>query len=303
MEVDVKYKHRTSKFINYFDKTPEGVYCPHFWVLAHANTKNCPMNCQYCFARLTFRRQNPDVIIYTNYRDIIKQTSAWINKTQKPSVLNAGEYCDFFIRTLVNSREKLADKLIPLFRKQSKQKLLILTKTNKIKSLLDIEPTDSVIVSASINCERNAKEFERNAPPPIKRISALLKLQEQGWKDIRVRIDPGVFTPDWNDHYSSLLTTIHEIGLSPTRFTLGTLRFFGGVKGCWEIVKKYRLKVEKCEEDGRYRLVDRVKFYKFMIPLIQDLFPSAEFGLCKETEKTYAMLNMNPEDSKCNCTL
>jgi len=36
-------RKRHTAFIHYFDKTPEGIICPHFWVLAFAN--GCPFAC------------------------------------------------------------------------------------------------------------------------------------------------------------------------------------------------------------------------------------------------------------------
>lgn len=41
--------------IRLFDKTSEGIVCPHFWILNWAC--GCPYECSYCYLALTHRFQ------------------------------------------------------------------------------------------------------------------------------------------------------------------------------------------------------------------------------------------------------
>lgn len=304
---EVTYKSRVSKFISYFDKTAEGVHCPHFYVLAHANSKLCPFECEYCFARVTFRTQRSNVIIYTNYDRMLRQVGRWLAQTKEPSVLNAGEYCDFFIRETVQKSNgtrvvNLAERLAPLFAKYKRHKLLILTKSDGIHRFLqNVIPVKNFIISASVNCAEIANLHERYAPHPIRRAKALRAVQEQGWEDVRMRLDPGIPLKNWRARYGRTLRQIARTGLQPTRITLGTLRFFGGVAGCWKIVKMHNLTVKKSKEDNRYRLTNRQEYYEFILGRIDDLFPDAEVGLCKETLTLYEALGMRTDASQCNC--
>src|SRR4030042_255837 len=80
-------RKRYSNFIHFFDKTPEGIVCPHFHILAHAN--GCPYAHQYCYLNLTLRHY-PEATVFSNTARMFQEIRDWLLTESKPSVLNCG---------------------------------------------------------------------------------------------------------------------------------------------------------------------------------------------------------------------
>src|SRR3989337_4516001 len=89
--MNVDFRPRKSFFIHYFDKTPPGIVCPHYYVLSHAN--GCAYSCDYCYLNLTFRGLKAPVI-FSNLHRLKRDVEAWLICTRKPNVLSAGELSD-----------------------------------------------------------------------------------------------------------------------------------------------------------------------------------------------------------------
>ena len=81
-------RKRKSPFIRYFDKTPPGIVCPHYYLLAHAN--GCPYECAYCYLSLTFRQKKCEW--FTNLGDMESDIRAWLFGVGEPSLLSAAAF-------------------------------------------------------------------------------------------------------------------------------------------------------------------------------------------------------------------
>jgi len=147
--------------IVYFDKTPAGIACPHFYELRWAF--GCPYDCQWCyllgtsFGKKHFRAYDLD----TTLRHLTRA----FREIREPQVFNSGELSDSL------PEHPNLQAVMNLFESQSRHKLLLLTKTANASSLLK-KPRKQVIYSCSLNALPVAARWEKLAPSPLERIKA-----------------------------------------------------------------------------------------------------------------------------------
>ncbi len=285
-------RKRQSNFIHFFDKTPPGVVCPHFHILAHAN--GCPYECQYCYLNLTLRH-HPKPTVFSNTARQFQEVREWLMAEDGNAVLNTGELSDSLAW---DDRTHLSRNLVPLFAEQKRHKLLFLTKSTNIANLRGIEPTPQVIVSFSLNAPEVSKRFEKKSPGPMERLAAALELKQLGWC-VRVRIDPVIPIDNWKEHYQPLIDTINE--LAPDVVTLGSLRYFKTLVNHARYGKDvFSYGVDNHDPDGRRRLPEqlRLEIYSHILSQLETL----RKGLCKETSEIHQQLDLPGRHQSCNCT-
>lgn len=285
-------RKRYTRFIHYFDKTPEGIICPHFYILAHAN--GCPYECQYCYLNLTLRHY-PTPTVFSNTARMFQEIRDWLMSCAEPSVLNAGELSD----SLAWDEETgLTLNLVPLFADQKRHRLLLLTKSTMIKNLLNLTPSDRVIVSFSLNASEVSRVFEKKSPPPLKRLEAALRLKEAGWC-VRLRIDPIIPIDDWRRHYGELIESVNRV--CPETVTLGTLRYFKNLLNFARYGNEvFNYGRDHNDPDKRIRIDfdERKAVYEFFMERLN----AEKIGLCKDTQEMHKTLGLAGAGQSCNCT-
>lgn len=287
--------------IRRFDKTPlpvrsTNVVCPHFLELKWAY--GCPFDCAWCYLKGTFRflptRTKPVVKSYDKIESHIRR---FLSELTTPEVLNTGEIADSLMSE--GSSQPFSKFIIPIFESQSRHKVLFLTKSNNIRCLLEINSHNQVIISFSFNADEVAKKWERGAPPVARRIEAAKELTKAGY-EVRIRIDPIVPIPDWEEHYTSLVDQIFA-SFTPERITLGSLRGLqstinGSTDRSWvEYLKENSNWGKKVDFKTRYEI------YASMIKKLKDVYRYEGVALCKETVAMWAKLGMDYRKIKCNC--
>jgi spore photoproduct lyase len=285
-------RKRFSHFIHYFDKTPPGIVCPHFHILAHAN--GCPFACAYCSLRLTLRHY-PEPTVFSNTARLFQELRDWLLTQEDPAVLNAGELSD----ALAWDRSTmLSSNLIPLFAAQKRHKLLLLTKSVAVENLLQMEPTPQVIVSFSLNATPVAAKYEPGAPRPEARIAAAKKLKAAGW-EVRVRLDPLIPVPGWEQAYGETIAAIND--LSPAVVTIGSLRFFKTLINHAPATDIFDYGADHGDPDSRLRIREELR--ETMSRFCLDRIKCLRIGLCKETVAMHRRLDLPKGNQSCNCTL
>lgn len=300
MEKPFDEKRRTKSFVTLFNKTPDGIVCPHFSILAHGSS--CGYGCTYCFLGLTyFRQKYQRPVVYVNTKKLLRDVEKFL-ETDIPSVLNAGELCDGLA---YDGYTGLSMSLVPLFAQQKKHKLLFLTKSAEVDNLLDLNHTGQTIVSFSVNAFKVAELFEAGAPHPRERIAAAALVKEAGY-ELRLRVDPIIPINDhWYLHYRDLVDYIRDAGAEPLRYTLGTLRFFPALrhinKDRVNADALFGLGCEKTSADGRirYNVEYRTRIYR----MLSNYISSDKVALCKEEESVWDAVGLDRGNVKCNCSL
>ncbi len=287
--------------IKRFDKTPPpikqtNVVCPHFLELKWAY--GCPFDCAWCYLKGTFRflptRTRP---VIKDYKKIELHTRRFLNEVTTPEILNTGEIADSLMWE--GSNKSFSKFIIPIFEEQDRHKVLFVTKSNNIKSLLEINPHNQVIASFSLNADEVAQRWERGAPSVHRRIEAGRKLSQAGY-EVRIRIDPIIPVTDWRTYYTNLIDQIFATFV-PARITLGSLRGLqttinGATDKSWqEYLKENSNWGKKVEFNTRYEI------YATIIDLLKQKYSYKEIALCKETLAMWAKLGMDYQKIKCNC--
>ena len=311
--------------IRLFNKTPEGVVCPHFHILSWA--RGCPYRCSYCYLSLTHRIQGNTPHFYS-WQRIEKAINKFFAGHQEPALLNTGELAD----SLMNPRlmELICDK----FEQQSTHKVLLLSKGCHISpyykglnlardtaiDFLCRKKYKQTIVSFSVNAHEFAELYEKGAPNIYNRLLCAYLLQCAGY-GVRLRIDPIIpirplnavgysWKTAYRDHVKFILRTMH---VTPARITIGTPRWFPALP-YWlkragrndNFFDNFSDNKELCC-DRRYRLKNRVEVDEWMIRTLRRYGYKGPIALCKETVDVWNRLRFNlgmlTEEIRCNCTL
>ena len=293
--------------IKRFEMTPiprlaADIVCPHFlefkWALG------CPFDCAWCYLkgslRYYSRKYSRKNMLTRKSPDRIKEHLMQLFRAPSNvrEVLNAGEVADSLADE--NSSEPFTRLVIPLFEKQDRYKLMLLTKSSKVDNLLEISPHNQVIVSFSLNSDPVAKKWEI-APAVADRLKAAKRVLEAGYV-VRIRIDPIVPYPDdWKVHYRTLVDSIFT-NVYPDRITIGSLR------GLQSTINEATDKswVEYLKEPSRWgrRISSGLRRETFQVvkDYIEDEYSYGKIALCKEPVEMWQSLNMNWKDCRCNCT-
>lgn len=287
--------------IRRFDKTPlpvssANVVCPHFLELKWAY--GCPYDCAWCYLKGTFRFLSTGTKpVVKSYDKVEAHIRRFLSELTTPEILNTGELADSLMSE--GSSRPFSKYVIPVFETQSRHKVLFVTKSNNIRNLLEINPHNQVIMSFSLNADEVARRWERGAPTVDRRIEAAQQISEAGY-EVRIRIDPIVPIPDWEEHYTSLVDQIFA-SFTPERITLGSLRGLqstvnGSTDKSWvEYLKENSNWGKKVDFKKRYEI------YAAMIKKLKDVYRYEDIALCKETVAMWAKLGMDYREIRCNC--
>ncbi|MGQ3684308.1 MAG: SPL family radical SAM protein [Candidatus Loosdrechtia sp.] len=293
-------KNRTSPFIEQFQH-PIG-RCARFYKLTAYN--NCNFWCEYCYLYLTFRTM-PVSTHFVNYeklfQEIVNFDRANIPDTLR--ILNLGELCD---PLAIEDITGFAEELIPFVAsKTQKTRLLFLTKSDAIHSLLNANHDNKIIVSFSINTDVIHQQLEHRTPSPEARLIAAKKLQDLGY-EIRLRIDPVVWYSTWEKDYLELVQKIFSY-VKPVRITIGEYRPSRGLAAhiSSRFPESSLLKVTSgLIRDGtklRYPEENRISLFRTIINAIRKYDGKVKMALCKEDVKIWKDLGIPVNSLDCNC--
>ncbi len=297
----VTERERKGKFIEFFTKTPAGICCPHFWYLKWAN--GCPYKCEYCYLQYTFRYL-PEPVIFTNLEtDMVREVKGWLLQQTGPQILVTGELAD----SLVYDRKVgLTKLLIPIFQDSALNpyghRVYFLTKSTCIENILGFRPSRHVITTFSVNAMPAWQAYEHGTPSPKERLSAARTLSERGWP-VRIRLDPMVPVPDWEEAYIEIAEDICTIK-TLENVTLGSLRYFPGLKRFarhgGDIFSFGR---DHKDPDRRRRVPTetRLGMYRSVIEVFRERRPEIPIGVCKEVESIFPELSLPLPQKDCAC--
>lgn len=292
----VTVRDRKSRFIKPFWKPghrPVGVLCGQFYELIWSN--GCPYFCEYCYLKGTFRIQGwngGEQVIFGNQEKMWREIEKFLTKPE-PTVLHTGELCDSLAAP---GSERLMGRLIIRFGKQRKHTLLILTKSNNVSSLLDLEHNGRTVIGFSVNPEPVAERFEIGAASSEERLEAAEKCVDAGYP-VMVRVDPMIPIKGWKLCYSQLFERLNQIELKG--IVVGTLRAYPGLIS--RITEELRSMLTTKGEDGRYHLPTNLRLQMYRSAFSQLRF--VYVGICKERGIMWGTLAKEfKKKFVCNCT-
>jgi spore photoproduct lyase len=236
--------------------------------------------------------------VVKSFEKIELHTREFLERVVTPEVLNTGELADSLMSE--ETSRPFSKFIIPLFQEQTRHKVLLLTKSDNVRHLLEINPHNQAIISFSLNADEVAKRWEKGAPPVQRRIEAARELSEAGY-EVRVRIDPLVPLPEWERHYTSLIDQLFA-SFTPSRITLGSLR---GLQSTINMSTDKSWVPYLKENSNWGKKVDFETRYEIYVTVIKQLKQTYNYGciaLCKETIAMWEKLGMDYRGIRCNCT-
>lgn len=94
-----------------------------------------------------------------DFDKVEKHVRTFLEYVQTPEILNSGEIADSLM--LEGDKKSFVNFIVPLFENQNRHKVLLVTKSNKIRNLLKLKSHHQVIVSFSLNATPVAERWEK----------------------------------------------------------------------------------------------------------------------------------------------
>ena len=245
IENQVKNHFRTKKILSKLNKNVDVIYCDHYGeifniksqnfrvqknkpalILAKKDGKklheipknfgiggdknyyfshmlNCIYDCEYCF--LQGKHMSAHYLLFINYEDFFLEIKKKlkINNSQK-NYFFSGYDCDSLALDGITG---FVDYFLPIFKKNKNAVLEIRTKSIQINKILKYKSFNNCVIAFSFTPENISKLVEHKVPSVKKRIDAMKKLVEKGWK-IGLRFDPIVPACNFGKIYEELFKKI-----------------------------------------------------------------------------------------------
>ena len=164
---------------------------------------NCVYDCRYCFLQGMYRSANYVMFInYSDFKQAILDTAG--KHPNEETWFYSGYDCDSLAYEPITG---FAQSFLPIFAEHANAWLELRTKSTQIRSLLDREAMPNVVVAYSFTPEAISQQYEHGVPSVEKRIEAMVKLQDKGWK-LGLRFDPMIYDPDYQQQYADLFARI-----------------------------------------------------------------------------------------------
>ena len=298
--------------VDVFTMPDDRMVCPHFDRLKLASN-GCFYQCDWCYLKLTYRAAFPFITIRVQYEKIKRQLEKRLVKTKAPIMFNSGELADSLA---MDHLTRAGREFIPWFGNTDNGYLFMLTKSDNVDAILDLQHNGHTIIAWSINNDKVSRKFEIGAPGFETRLEAARKVQEAGYP-VRVRLDPIVPLDGWKSAYSDTIRRIFE-KVSPERITLGTLRFEKGFYNMRNSIFTTGPELTSLLENmhpmfppkifdgfqspkwGKYSFSDdkRAEIFRNIIGQIRK-FSDCKIALCKESAVLWKRVGL--ELSRCSC--
>ncbi len=293
---------RSGSLLDRFENHDPGSICPDFPKLVPST--NCPYGCQYCFLSGTYRACRPFICAYViDIQELEHILQRQYSDPAKITVISAGEMSDPLACDVLG----YMPRIIEMFGRLNSAKLLLLTKSglDEIQPLLNVNHNGHTITSWSITCEEVVERYETGNKSIANRLAAAKAAQDAGY-EVRFRLDPMMIFNGWQDAYGHTIERIYQLGIRPSRFTLGSFRLLGNLRG---IIKARFPKSDILEQplvnDGgkrqRYPHNIREDLYIHAIACIRDHDGKVAIALCKETPEMHKVFDGFVDVTKCNC--
>lgn len=315
---------RKTNLITYAWHGDSATFCPPMWWDLAIGSGACGLGCRACFLMLTHRIKRDPLrhLLYDNLYDFEKIAEKWLKSPKRKKQHTLGVGIDRSDSLLYEGVVFHVRNLAPLFGNPSLNmagnKLILLTKSSNTHYLSDIIPCNrkNIVVTFSLNPESIADLWEgkypdtgeRITPPISRRLEAAQLAQELGY-EIRIRVDPILTPPNWEDAYRNFVSEVKKRKLNFSYWTLGTYREKNNQLDAWR--ERWGLPVMEWQpsegsllKDGTHHHVseiERIQTYSKVRDFIKTEIPQAKVSLCKETHsvrKAVALCN-----AECNCLM
>lgn len=182
---------------------------------------NCLYDCRYCFLQGMYRSAN--YVIFVNYEDFQQSIIETAQQHSDEELwFFSGYDCDSLAYEPVTNFTKA---FLPTFSQLSNAHIELRTKSLQIRTLLKSAPLKNCVIAYSFTPKEISLALEHGVPSIEKRIDAMLKLQQHGWR-LGLRFDPMIYQEGFEALYQRLFeqlfsrlpaNCIHSVSLGALR--------------------------------------------------------------------------------------
>jgi spore photoproduct lyase len=305
-----------SNEIDPFEMDDDRILCPHFYRLKYA-MNGCFYQCDWCYLKLTYRAAFPFITVRAEYDQIIQQMEKKLAQSSESIIFNSGEMADSLALEHLTGAGR---RFIPWFGTTKNGYLFMLTKSDNVDDILDLQHNGHTIIAWSMNNAGISRKFEIGAPPFKRRLNAAQKVQLAGYP-LRIRLDPIVPFNGWQKAYAQTVKTIFD-KVRPERVTLGTLRFEEGfyekrnsiftsgpelpaiLEDMQPMFEPKLFPGKKRPKIGKYSYTEekRIEIFDWAIKEIRK-YSDCKIALCKESASVWDNLGLDRSECSCVCQL
>jgi len=280
----------------------KGIVCPNY--LHFSTTGYCPYRCGYCYlAGSCSTVVAPVVKVFVNLEDVLEAIARRARELTRPTSFYLGKLQDALALDPLTGFSRV---LVRFFAEQPRARLVMLTKSDRVGNLLEVESAGKTAVAWSVNPDEVCREFEAGAPSLANRLAAARACQQAGYQ-VRFVIMPVLPVEGWRGAYSRLVERLSD-GISPARITMGgicsypgALRLTRRALGPDNLISQL---VERAPSpDGRLRFPRnlRVELYRHILAEVRTRRPGTPVGLCLEEARVWRAVGLDPKRPTCNC--
>jgi len=192
------------KHKNYVLPTPPGYGVGAKQNFYFSHMLNCLYDCRYCFLQGMYRSAN--YVVFVNYEDFLQEITDIAKNLKEECWFFSGYDCDSLAMEPVTGFMQFA---LPLLAEIPNAHLEIRTKSTQVRELLHTPPNENAVVAFSFTPDPISNSLEHRVPSVDKRIQAMAKVAQHGWK-IGLRFDPIIYTETLESDYRALMQNIFE---------------------------------------------------------------------------------------------
>ncbi len=183
---------------------------------------NCLYDCRYCFLQGMY--QSANYVVFVNFEDFKDEIVQITEQAEGDAVYFFSGYdCDSLAFEPVTH---FLEEFLSFFADHPKAILELRTKSTNVKALLKQPVFDNCVVGFSFTPDIISQAVEHKVPAVKKRIEAMRKVAEKGWK-VGLRFDPLIYATNYQQLYAELVhdvfafipaAAIHSVSVGPLRF-------------------------------------------------------------------------------------
>ncbi|NIM05249.1 MAG: hypothetical protein GTO55_04065 [Armatimonadetes bacterium] len=277
--------------------------CPNYW---HFSVYGyCFYGCAYCYlAGTPGVWHSPTVKIYVNLPEILEQIDCIANRLARPMSFYLGKLQDGLALDPLSAYSTV---LVPFFARHPFARQVILTKSDSVERLCDLNHRGRTILSWSLNPPDIAAQVETNVPPIEARIEAMQAVAKVGYP-VRANVMPLIPVFGWKQKYEEFLRYLLS-RVPVERLTLGGICSYPNARSLLEhkigrdnVISRH---IAEIGADGRARYDRslRVKMYTRLAHVAREVRPDIELAICLEDQSVWRAVNIEASLGRCNCNL
>jgi spore photoproduct lyase len=279
----------------------EGNTCPNYWHFSPYGF--CPYGCRYCYLAGTIGvKFSPTVKIFVNLPEMLAEVERISRQFSDQTTFYVGKLQDGLALDGLTGYSRV---MVPFFAGQEKAKLVVLTKSDDVGNLLDLEHKGRTILSWSVNPLAVTGGFEENTPSVESRLRAMEQCAVAGYP-VRAVLMPVVPVDGWRENYRTFIAEmLTRVKLD--RLTIGGICSYVAARQIMNAKLGDTNEIEKhlCKKsvDGRRRYDKkmRIEMYRFLVEAVRQRRPDLTVALCLEEADVWQAVGVTENLGRCNC--